>query len=118
VYINRAVVLPVSLSRDITQTISMISANKQLLQGGTFDPGLRRFIVDRNDVPTSFTLKKDDWLVYDGRRYDIKTVEEFEYKTGWLIAAKQIQGAAVNQDILVHPTRLLTLNQTVIAVIT
>lgn len=98
VFIRRAVVLPVKLSRDVIQTISIISANKKLLQGGSIDQGVRRFIIDRSDVPSTFSIHKDDWIVYDGRRYDVKTADEYEYKTAWLLTAKMIEGNPDYED--------------------
>lgn len=118
VVINRAVVLPASLTRDVIQTISMISANKQVVQGASFDPAVRRFIIDRTDVPSTFVLEKDDWIVYEGKRYDIKTVEEYEYKTAWLINAKRIEGAPVYEDKYAKANGyLLDLTQTATAVV-
>jgi len=119
VYIRRAVVLPVKLTRDIIQTISVISANKKMVQGGTFDPGLRDFIIDRTDVTPAWTIKKDDWIVYDNKRYDVKYVEEYEYKTAWYIQAKLVEGNPVYQH---HHEKtndyLLTLTHSATAVIT
>ena len=43
--ISRAIVLPVRIKREVIQTISMISANKKFVQGGTFDTGTRTFII-------------------------------------------------------------------------
>jgi len=117
-FIRRAVVLPVKLTRDVVQTISMISANKKIVQGGTFDPGLRTFIIDRTDVATTWTIEKDDWIVYDGSRYDVKSVEEYEYKTGWIVTAKKIEGAPAYEDHhLKTNAYLLSLTQTASAVI-
>jgi hypothetical protein len=96
--IDRAVVLPDMLSRNHVQTISIISANKQVVQGGTYDPGIRRFIIDRSDAP-AWELDQDDWLVYDGARFDIKTIEDFEQNTAWLVTAKHVRGAIVHEDI-------------------
>lgn len=98
VYIKRAVVLPVKLSRDVIQTISIISANKKLLQGGSIDQGVRQFIIDRGDVPAAFDIHNDDWIVYDGHRYDVKTVDEYEYKTAWLLTAKMVEGNPDYED--------------------
>jgi hypothetical protein len=118
VYIRRAVVLPVKLSRDVIQTISVISANKKLVQGGTFDPGIRSFIIDRSDVPASFEVRKDDWIIYDGHRYDVKDVEEYEYKTGWIVTGKLIEGAVVREHKYAYGNGyLLELTQTATAVI-
>jgi hypothetical protein len=118
VFISRAVVLPVTLTREAIQTISMISANKKIVQGGTFDPGTRKFLIDRTDVATDWTIEKDDWIVYDGKRYDVKSVEEYEYKTGWIVAAKEIEGASVYEDHHLKTNGyLLSLTQTVTTVI-
>jgi len=117
-YIPRAVVLPVTLTRAVIQSISMISANKQVVQGGTFDPGLRTFIIDRRDVPSTFELKQDDWITYDGERYDIKRVDAYEYKTAWLVQAKLIEGAPAYEDLHTKTNSyLLDLTHTVTAVI-
>ena len=118
VFIRRAIVLPVRLSRDLVQTISIISANKKILQGGTFDAGVRNFIIDRSDVPSTFTVVKDDYIVYDGSRYDVKTVDEYEYKTAWVVTAKKIEGAPVYEHHHVQANSyLLSLTQTASAVI-
>lgn len=109
--INRAVVLPDTLTRDRQQSISLISANKQVVQGGTYDPGTRRFIIDRADA-SGWELDQDDWIVYDGSRYDIKSIEDFEQNTAWLVTAKQVRGATVNEDIYQTVSQLMTLSDT------
>ena len=118
VHVKRAVVLPVSLTRDVIQSISMISANKQVVQGGTFDPGIRTFIIDRSDVPSDFDLHQDDWITYNGERYDIKKVNAYEDKTAWLVQAKLIEGAPAYEDLHAKTNSyLLNLTQTATAVI-
>ena len=118
VFISRAVVLPAMLTREVIQTISMISANKKIVQGGTFDPGMRKFLIDRTDVASTWTIEKDDWIVYDGKRYDVKSVEEYEYKTGWIVAAKEIEGAPAYEDHHLKTNGyLLSLTQTATAAI-
>jgi hypothetical protein len=97
IFVRRAVVLPNSLTRAQMQTISVISANKQIVQGGTYDPGQRRFIIDRRDVP-DWEMGMDDWIVYNDKRYEFKTVEEFEQSTAWLITAREVKGGPVHQD--------------------
>jgi len=97
--VRRAVVLPARLLREVTQTISLISANKQIVQGGSYDTGKRHFIIERSDVPSTFELAMDDWIVYDGNRYDITAIDEFEYKTAWIVVAKKIEGVVPEQDL-------------------
>lgn len=97
--INRAIVLPSRLSRDAVQSISLISVNKKIVQGGTYDVATRTFIIDRRDVPAITAIGEDDWLVYDNKRYEIKWVDEFEQQTAWVIVARAVTGAPLEQDI-------------------
>ena len=110
--IRRAVVLPVHMVRHVIQSISLISANKKIVQGGTFDMGDRVFIIDRRDVPSTLELMKDDWVIYDDRRYDIKTIDEYEQKTAWLIVGKLIAGVVPEQHRRTYPDDTLNLTQT------
>ena len=114
-YIRRAVVLPSKMMREVTQTISLISSNKKIVQGGSYDVGTRWFIIDRKDVPVTFLPDEDDWIVYDGARYSLIEIDEFEYHTAWMIKAKRIDGEApVRQDHYVKANGyLLDLTQTV-----
>ena len=98
VYIDRAIVLPSNIKPEVIQSISLISSNKKVVQGGSFEAGNRTFIIDRTDVDTDWVVTTQDWIVYDGKRFDITKVEEFEYKTAWLLQAKVIEGAVVNED--------------------
>jgi len=93
--IPRCVVLPVRLQREVVQTISIISANKEFVQGGTYDAGLREFIIDARDLPRGILIRQDDWLVYDDRRYELKQISELEQKTGWHIIGKEVLGLSV-----------------------
>ena len=110
--IRRAIVLPVHVVRHVIQSISLISANKKIVQGGTFDMGDRVFIIDRRDVPSTLDLMKDDWIIYDDRRYDIKAIDEYEQRTAWLIVGKLIAGVIPEQHRRTYPDDILNLTQT------
>ena len=97
-HISRAVVLPVNIKREVIQSISVISANKKIVQGGMYDVGMRTFIIDRRDANFD-TITNDDWIVYDDKRYDIKAIEEFEQRTAWLIIARELEGVVPAQDL-------------------
>ena len=62
-----------------------------------YDVGMRTFIIDRRDAEFS-TLKNDDWIVYNNKRYDIKAIQEFEQETAWLIVARELEGVVPAQD--------------------
>lgn len=89
--IRRAIILPAVLTRDIVRSISLISADKQLVQGGSYDSSKRVFIVDRRDA-RGVVLSQDDWLVYNGHKYQLEKIEEMEFDSGWLITGKVLLG--------------------------
>ena len=115
--INRAIVLPTRLKREVIQSISLISANKQIVQGGMFDTGTRIFIIDRRDA--SFDdLNNDDWIVYEHKRFELKWIDEFEQQTAWLIVGKELEGASPQEDLpVVSNNYLLNLTQTASATV-
>jgi len=115
--IKRAVVLPVRYKREVIQTISMISANKKFVQGGLFETGTRSFIIDRRDCPTLTAIHNEDWIVYSGKRYEIKWIDEFEQGTAWLIIGKELEGAQKNEVHSESPSSDLTVTDTASATV-
>lgn len=107
--VRRAVILPVKVSRKVIQSISQISANKAFVYGASFDSGLRKFIIDARDLPEGFELTSDDWLVYNGRRYEIKAIWEFEFGAAWIVVGKELMGRIAEQVHLVAADSLLSL---------
>lgn len=97
--IEKVIVLPAKLNRDLVQTISMISANKSFVYGGSYDSLARNFIVDRKHL-TLASLTLNDWLVFDGQKYEIKRIDEFQYETAWVVLARQLVGEIPEQ---IHP---------------
>jgi hypothetical protein len=98
--------------RSVIQSISLISANKKVVQGGTFDVGDRVFLIDRKDLPASLELTKDDWIVYEGTRFDIKSIEDYEQNTTWMITAKAMLGVVPEEHRRSYPSTTMSLTQT------
>ena len=92
--IHRAVVLPETVSREVKQSISLISANKQMVTGGGFEAGKRLFIIERHDCPR-LVLKQSDWLVYHDRKYAIENFEEYEFDAAYIIHGKELVGESI-----------------------
>lgn len=97
VTVPKCIVLPAKIQREAVQSISHISANKMFVYGGTYDAGTRTFIIDARDLPDDYEITNDDWLVYNGRRYDMKSITEFEQHTGWVIIGKEVKGVRPEQ---------------------
>ena len=105
--IRRAPVLPYRMKRDVTQTISIISADKQFVYGGFYDASRREVIIDARDLPRGTEIRPEDYLVFEGERWDVTGIEKFEYDTGWVVTAKnlpnmpayEIHDLVVTQDL-------------------
>ena len=90
--IPRAVVLPEKRQREVRQNAGAMAANRAIIQGSSFDTGGRHFLFDRHEVPSDLTLKKDDWIVFNNKHYDIESVTDYEYGEAWLVIAKELEG--------------------------
>lgn len=97
--VRRAPILPEDVTRDAKQSISLITAQKQMVQGGGFDVGKRVFLVDCKDMPRDFRLQKDDWIVYDEKHYDIDTISEYGFGAAWVVTGKELKGRVEGMDI-------------------
>lgn len=95
--IRMAIVLPAKILREVIQSIAQISANKAMVYGGTFDSGARVFIIDQRDIRDVNEIREDDWIVYKGRRYEMKQIEEFDLGGAWMITAKRVYGSDLEQ---------------------
>lgn len=115
--ILRGPVMPEKLDRSAVQGISLISANKEFVSGGSYDKGTRDFIVDRRDCPTLPELTADDWIVYAGQKYQIKSVETFEVAAGWIITASKINGEVPEQFLIGKADHLLNLQSVASAIV-
>lgn len=94
---KRGIVIPARLSRNVVQTVSKVAAARDFIYGGTYDRRTRVFILERRDVEKGLEIGLDDWLVYRGRKYEIKHFDEFEFDTIWVIIGHAIQGEVPEQ---------------------
>ena len=111
IQVRRAVILPARATREIIQTISKISADKQFVYGGSYDRSKRLFLIDRNDVDPTFELDEDDWLVYDGQKYEVKHFDIFEVGTMWAVLGQHVKGAIIEQIFPVCAEDRVTLTE-------
>lgn len=102
IVIHRCIILPAKVQREVAQTISIISANKEFVYGGTYDTDMRTFIIDSKDLPKNYIIQNDDWLEFENYRYSPKVIEELMEHTGWLVIAKRVIGPSVTEASLIH----------------
>lgn len=108
--IDRAVVLPVTLTPEIKRSISQISANKMFVTGGQYDAGTRTFLLDHEDAP-DLQLTLEHWLVYRSRKYEIRSIQEFEFEAGRLVTTRELVGEVPEQIYVLCADNLLDLSQ-------
>jgi len=53
-------------------------------------------------VPKLPELTADDWIVYNRRKYQVKTVESFEVDAGWVVTARELVGEVPEQIVDLH----------------
>ena len=93
--ITRGIVLPIQVQRETAQSMSLVSANKAFVYGGVYEVGTRLFVIDAHDVPKDFEIGMDDWIVYDRRRFNPKSIDRLEQNAGWLIVGRETEGTPV-----------------------
>jgi hypothetical protein len=89
--INRAVILPGTMSRETMKDIASGQSIKQLIQGGGYDTTKRTFVIDKRDA-RNLTVKMEDYLVYEGCKYQFDKVEPLDFDAGWIISGKVLNG--------------------------
>ena len=88
--IPRAIILPIQIQRELAKGIT---SNKTFAKGGTYDAGTRLFVIDAKDVVSDFNIELDDWVVYNGQRFSLKTIDKLELNAGWLLVGSAIATA-------------------------
>jgi len=104
--VKRAIILPAEVARQEVRGISLISANKGLVQGGWYDNEVMIFIIEQKDAP-GLTLTPDDWIVRDGKKYQIGEFREWAFDTCWVVTAKALIGEVPEQIFLVSVNDIL-----------
>lgn len=109
--VDRAIILPSKVIREVVQTIAMISANKSFVVGGNYDTNTRMFIVEQDDTPSIQELTESDYIIYRNKRYEIKSFEEFEFESSWVITGKAVRGDIPSQIYPVCADNLIRFEQ-------
>ena len=88
--LSHVMVLTGEMIRTFTYDLSYIASNKNFTYGGLFERNTRIFIFNRADMAKSFRFDLNDHLVYDSRRYEIKSIDKTAGEYGYLVLANDI----------------------------
>jgi len=115
VVIKRAIVQPARNHRDFVYDLAYISANKDFTTGGFFDASDRRIIIDARDLPSSWVMDADQFVIYNNQRYDIKSFYEFEEGMGYILVVRATIGQKIHR--LEEPVSIVRLRQTAVGIV-
>lgn len=117
VVVERAIILPVKIQRDQAQGISIISSGKEFAYGGMFDKASRWFYIDPRDLASGYEIKRDDWVVYQGKKYEIESISDTEFDSLWEIKGVEIPGIVPEQIHILSGHSIIGLEQTIAEVV-
>ena len=86
--ITRAVVLPNDATR-----LEGAGAVGNFNYGALYDKNSRFIMIDMSDLPSSYTIDKDDKITFNSKTYEIKSFEEIENTKILLINVTHVEGA-------------------------
>lgn len=89
--VRRMIKMPDDLTRKFAYDISYLAANKNFTYGGTIDQYDRIFLIPASQL-SDFIPQVADWIVWDSKRYDVKFVEEFDHRAGYVLKAAAVEG--------------------------
>src|SRR5262245_35561260 len=90
VSVRNCIILPEVLSRELFQGVSYLAASRSFASlGAQWQEGVRGFIFDSIDL-REFIPNLSDWIVADGQRFNIESIESL--KAGFLIVGKAVRG--------------------------
>lgn len=89
------------MHRGVSHKSSYVRAQPNFNYGGVYTDGDRQIIIDRKDLPNDWILNATDqwYIVYQGKRYELKAVDEYEFNYGYLITMTRLDGAIVDQNV-------------------
>lgn len=113
VKVDRAIVLPFSRDRDFAYDLTFIASNKNFTYGGLFDKNRRKVYVDKDDLPSDFEIKLGYYFVIQGKRFDVKVVDDYGNGLAYDLDVEQLTNIDLANQIEEVYYEDLFLNQTV-----
>lgn len=87
--VKRGIVLPKLLSRKFAYDLTYLAANKNFQYGAYYDMGMRDIMIEPRDLPNDITPDLRWHILYDHKRYEIKSLDYFDQRIAMIITAHQ-----------------------------
>jgi hypothetical protein len=82
-----------------TYALAYARANSNFTYGAIFEVGDRTGIIDGVYLPDGFDLQQNDYVVYDGERYDIRSFGKLDGGAGYVMHLRNVPGTFPGQII-------------------
>jgi hypothetical protein len=97
-YVRRALIWDYRADTNFTYSIQYIRANSNFAQGGFYELE-DRFVAIANQDVGEFVLNENSYVVVDGKRYSIVTIQNLEVEGAYLLKVREVKGQAPNRQI-------------------
>ena len=84
--IDKAIILPAHLQRQFENQPTNFK------YGGLYDAAMRQVIIDAIDLG-DFNVEIDDYIIYDGRRWQVSHFYELELYSAFVLYVKAVEGS-------------------------
>lgn len=99
--IDWAIVLPDTMARKFAYEHSFLFANRPFTYGAQWDEDTRMVIIDGEDLAVGLEISVDDSIVFENKRYTVKTAERFDSGFGFILTVQRVkQNFALQQQTL------------------
>lgn len=104
--VKRAIVMPVKFETSVFYSAAFMKAARAFAMGGYQDQEIKRIIIDGRDLPRSYVMAPEDYVIYKHNRYEIMYFEQLEEVSGYQLIAKRLVGAQVDEihEVTVYQT--------------
>ncbi len=95
--IDRAIVMPMKAELLGFYGNALLKAGRDFAYGGFQDQDMKIVIIDARDLPDDFTIEKQDYVVYQHKKYEVGKSTKLEDNYGYLLTLKGIEGTEPNE---------------------
>jgi len=112
--IRKAIVLPTLMT-----TTEQTQTRRPFKYGGYYDTEKRTVIIDSKDVPKTFTVEVDDYIIVgrtpkDKKRYNVISAVKYEFDAGYTLVVEEVKSQPLAEVFEQHTSDKLTISEAVI----
>lgn len=110
--IRRAAILPIRVIRDFVHSPSL---EQNFEYGGLFDEGTRNFLIKSKDIPKTWVLDNDQYIIHNQRRFNIQDFQRFD-NLAYIVTAQEVKGEKAYEIITKIIVQKISLSQVLVEV--